>query len=367
MDAIQNQINTELISGYYKNKLSDMKKGVIAAIIIIVLLAIPTTLAITSGELFPEEVKPYKIGVVTELKSANDPYIMQFLLGVSYVRQTEDVYLMVISDDDDAGVSLDALYNIYECDMIITPGNSLNSYITEAARNHPDVQFVTIDGGFTKEELLKNMADIQFRSEESSYIAGYVAGKMTKTNVIGFIGGTDTPPIDRFYYGFKAGIDAAARETGKKIQVIRETIGTYDDMELGQDAATKMYTENNCDILFVAAGTSGIGAITAATILEKYIIGVDMDQNYLSPKQIIFSVIKDLPLVSQEVMLAYADKETYGGEIVSKGCGDSSVDVVGYISAVPEDIIEDAEVLKASIAAGKITVPYDKETYEALG
>ena len=344
-----------------------MKKGVIAAIIIIVLLAIPTTLAVTSGELFPEEVKPYKIGVVTDLKSADDPYIMQFLLGVSYVQQTEEVYLRVISDDpDDARMTLDALCGVYECDMIITPGNNLNSYIMEAARGHPNVQFVTIDGGFTKEELLKNMADIQFRSEESSYIAGYISGKMTKTNVIGFIGGTDTPPIDRFYYGFKAGIDAAARETGKKIQVIRETIGTYNDMELGQDTATKMYTENNCDILFAAAGTSGIGAITAATILEKYIIGVDMDQNYLSPKQIIFSVIKNLPLVSQEVMLAYADGETYGGKIISKGCGDSSVDVVGYISAVPEDVIEEAEVLKASIAAGKITVPYNKETYEAL-
>ena len=343
-----------------------MKKAAVAIIIIIVLLAIPTTLAIASGELFPEEEKQYKIGVVTEFESANDPYIMQFLLGVSYVRQAEEVYLRVVSDLNDTQTVLDGLCNTNGCNLIITAGNNLNTYMTDGALRHPDVQFITIDGGFSEEELPKNMADIQFRSEESSYIAGYIAGKMTQTNVIGFIGGTDTPPIDRFYYGFKAGIDAAARETWKKIQVIRETIGTYNDMELGQDTATKMYTENNCDILFAAAGTSGIGAITAATILEKYIIGVDMDQNYLSPKQIIFSVIKDLPLVSQEVMLAYADGETYGGEIVSKGCDDSSVDVVGFISAVPEGVIEEAEALKASIAAGKITVPYDKETYEAL-
>ena len=344
-----------------------MKKGVIAAIIIIVLLAIPTTLAITSGELFPEEVPPYKIGVATELESANDPYNLQFLLGVSSMRQTEDIYLRVISDVADAPEVLEKLCVINKCNMILIPGNNLNSNLVEVARKHPEVQFVTVDGGFTEEELPPNMADIQFKSEESSYIAGYIAGRMTKTNVIGFIGGTDSPPIDRFYYGFKAGIDAAARETGKKIQVIRETIGTYNDMELGQDTATKMYTEDNCDILFAAAGTSGIGAIVAATLLEKYIIGVDMDQNYLSPKYIIFSVIKNLPSVSTEIITKYAEGEVYSGHVITRGCSDSSVDVVGFISAVPESVIEDAATLKANIAAGKVTVPYDKETYEAFG
>ena len=343
-----------------------MKKAAVATIIIIVLLAIPTTLAIASGELFPEEEKQYKIGVVTEFESANDPYIMQFLLGVSYVRQAEEVYLRVVSDVNDTQKVLDGLCSTNECNLIITAGNNLNSYMRDGALRHPDVQFVTIDGGFTEEELPKNMADIQFRSEESSYIAGYIAGKMTQTNVIGFIGGTDTPPIDRFYYGFKAGIDAAARETGKKIQVIRETLGTYNDMALGHDVAERMYTIDNCDIIFAAAGTSGIGAIEAATILEKYIIGVDMDQNYLSPKYVIFSVIKDVPLVSTEVMMACADGKNYGGQILSRGCEDSSVDVVGFISAVPKFTYDDVKSLKERIATGKIIVPYDKETYEAL-
>ncbi|MDO5847189.1 MAG: BMP family ABC transporter substrate-binding protein [Methanocorpusculum sp.] len=343
-----------------------MKKGVVAVIIIIVLLAIPTTLAITSGELFPEEIPPYKIGVVTEFESANDPYVIQFLSGVSSVRQSKDVYLRIISDGGDAQNVIDELCRVNECNMIITTGNNIISAMKEAALRHPDVQFVTIDGGLTEEELPENMADIQFKSEESSYIAGYIAGKMTQTNVIGFIGGTDTPPIDRFYYGFKAGIDTAAREAKKEIRVVRETLGTYNDMELGYDAGVKMYTEDNCDIIFAAAGTSGIGAIAAATLLEKYVIGVDMDQNYLSPKYVIFSVIKDLPYVSSDVMLAYADGRNYGGQIISKGCTDSSVDVVGFISVVPKSAGDYVKSLKEMIAAGEITVPYNKETYEAF-
>ena len=256
--------------------------------------------------------------------------------------------------------------------MIITPGNSLNPYMTDAALRYPDVQFVTIDGGYTEEELPDNMADIQFRSEEASYIAGYLAGKMTETNVIGFIGGTDTPPIDRFYYGFKAGVDAAAHERGVKIQVLRETIGTYNDMQLGKDTAYRMYTEGNCDILFAAAGAAGTGAINAATVLEKYIIGVDIDQNYLSPKFVAFSVIKNIPDVSAEIMTRYAKGEVFGGKVIFRGYSESagdyfSVDVAGYIPAVPESAIENADVLKANIAAGRITVPYDRETYEALG
>lgn len=344
--------------------MENRKKVLITILIIIGLLAVPTTLAITTGELFPEEEKPYRIGVLVDFDTT-DAYAIEFLKGVSVVRQTGDVYLSALSDIDTAPMALEQLCSKNMCNMVLAAGDSFNSYLNEAALRYPEIQFVTIDGGYTDEELRDNIADFQFKIEEASYPAGYIAGMMTETNVIGFIGGTDTPPIDRFYYGFKAGIDAAAREKGERIQVVKETIGSYHDKELGYAAAEKMYTEDNCDIILAAAGSSGIGAVTAATILEKYVICVDTDLNYFSPKYVLCSVIKDIRDVSIDVMTKYAKGEVSGGHIVPLGISDLSVDVVGFIAAVPDSLIEDAELLKDKISAGKITVPYDRETYEA--
>ena len=157
-----------------------MKKVLIIILIIIVLLAIPATFVITSGVLSPEEEKTYRIGAVTEFVSVTDPYTIGFLQGVSVIQQTEDVYLSVLSDADTAPAILEQLCSKNKCNMIITAGTNISSDVKDAALRHPDVQFVTIDGGFTAETVPKNVADIQFRSEESSYIAGYLAGNNKK-------------------------------------------------------------------------------------------------------------------------------------------------------------------------------------------
>ena len=124
--------------------------------------------------------------------------------------------------------------------------------------------------------------------------AGYAAGMVTKTGIIGFMGGVQTEIVEDFYYGFAAGIEQAERERGMQIELLVDYTGSFTDAQLGYDSAMEMYNAG-ADIVYQVAGTSGTGAIIAAEETGKYVIGVDVDQSYLAPDNVIFSVVKHIP------------------------------------------------------------------------
>ena len=138
--------------------------------------------------------------------------------------------------------------------------------IKKQAENYPDVNFAIVDE--TYEEIPSNVTPILFRANEAAYLTGLIAGKVTKTNEVGFIGGMDNPVVNQFEYGYKAGVVDANNSASVKAQYA----GTFADAAKGKSIANQMYA-NNVDIILSAAGGTGIGAIESAKEQNKYAIG----------------------------------------------------------------------------------------------
>lgn len=142
--------------------------------------------------------------------------------------------------------------------------------ILAAAGNYPEQKYAIIDNDYG-DATPDNVLGVLFKEEEPSYLVGLIAGKMTQSNKIGFIGGMDVPVINRFRFGFLAGVKAANPDAVVDVQFVNAF----------NDPAKEKLLLIKCmlrvDIIFHAAGDSGNGAIEAAKEQNKWVIGVDRD------------------------------------------------------------------------------------------
>ncbi|MBO3445991.1 BMP family ABC transporter substrate-binding protein, partial [Clostridium sp. CCUG 7971] len=171
-------------------------------------------------------------------------------------------------------------------DLIIGVGFKLKDAILSAAKNYPDQKFAIVDADY-EDKTPNNVTCITFSEEQAGYVVGLVAGKMTKTNKVGFIGGIKGVVIKRFEVGYKAGV----KEANPNAKVIDQYANTFTDSAKGKSIAQQMYA-NGADIIFSAAGDVGLGAIEVAKEQGKFAIGVDRDQNEVAPNTVITSAMK---------------------------------------------------------------------------
>ena len=144
-----------------------------------------------------------------------------------------------------------------DVDMVIGVGNTMKDDIKTEAENYPDKQFMIIDE--TYDEIPSNVTPVLFRENEAAYLTGLIAGRMTKANNVGFIGGMDFPVIQRFECGYIAGV----KEANAKADIKTQYAGTFGDTAKGKSIANQMYG-NGADIILSAAGGPGLGAIESA-------------------------------------------------------------------------------------------------------
>ena len=174
-----------------------------------------------------------------------------------------------------------------EADLVVGVGFQVGNAILEAAKAYPEQSFAAIDS--TYEEELDNLRSITFNEEEAGYLTGLVAGKMTKTNTIGWIGGLDIPSCSNFYIGFEKG----AKEVNQDIKVLKQFTNSFTDAAKGRVVAEQMVSED-ADIVFMAAGGGNAGALEVVRENNIKAIGVDMPNNYLAPEHIITSALKNV-------------------------------------------------------------------------
>ena len=165
--------------------------------------------------------------------------------------------------------------------------------------------FGLIDYNGKEEDLEEFMTGIKFVSSESSYLAGIAAGKLTKTNKIGFVGGENLEVIREFKNGFFAGVLSVNPEC----ELYFDYVNSFGNSTKGYELATNQYNEG-VDIIFQAAGQSGYGVIKAAEDSDRYAIGVDTDQSYRSPDHVITSVIKNVRSAVTEVTEYFLEGRT---------------------------------------------------------
>ncbi|MDE2442905.1 MAG: BMP family ABC transporter substrate-binding protein [Methanocorpusculum sp.] len=303
-------------------------------------------------------------GLVVDIRNAEDSFNAQAVAGLN--RSAEEgvaVALVYVANNDSDAAAAFADLESKRPAVILSTGNSLTEYFAESARKNPDLHYATFDGTFNADSGMPgNMMNVLFRSEEPSYLAGYLAGMMTKTQTIGFIGGMEIPAVDRFYYGYRAGAELAAEERGQNISVEKAVVGNFYDRETAKLLADKMY-DGGADVVLQAAGDAGLGVIEAAKEREKYVIGVDMDQRDRAPENVLTSVTKNLEEAVYQTITAYVNGEEYDGEEIWLGLADNAVGLAPLHPAVPDAVAEKIAELSQMIKEEKIDPPATAEEY----
>ncbi|KGX90547.1 ABC transporter substrate-binding protein [Pontibacillus halophilus JSM 076056 = DSM 19796] len=188
--------------------------------------------------------------------------------------------------------------------------------IEKLAEEYPDQQFAIIDSV----SELPNVSSITFKENEGSYLIGLIAGMRTETNEVGFIGGEDTEVIQRFETGFVNGV----KDANKEATIQTTYTGSFDDDQLGAEAARKMI-EQDADFLFPVAGYTGLGVLEEAQKSNIYAFGVDSDQFFLAEKAVVTSMLKRIDNAVYDLAKSVADKESLTGDHTVLGLKEDGV------------------------------------------
>ncbi|OPJ55771.1 BMP family lipoprotein [Alkalithermobacter paradoxus] len=303
-----------------------------------------------------------KVGMVTDVGGVNDQSFNQS--AWEGLQKGEKDYGIRISyqesnQEADYAPNIEILVD-QNTDLIWGVGFKMGKAIEEAAENYPDFKFGIID--YAYEKTPENVVGVVFKEEEASYLVGLIAGKMTQTNRVGFIGGMDVPVIQKFQYGFMAGVKKANPDAIVDVQYAN----AFNDPARGKAIARQMY-QRGADIIFHAAGDTGTGMIEAAREEGKFAIGVDRDQNDLAPENVITSAMKRVDNAIYEVSKRLADGNFPGGTTIVYGLKEGGVDIAPTTSKnVPQEILDFVEAQKQEIIDGKFTVPSTEAELNAM-
>ena len=242
---------------------------------------------------------------------------------------------------------------------IIAVGFAYATPLGEVAKANPDVHFAIVDDSSLAD--VPNVASLTFAEEQGSYLVGVAAAKKSTTGKVGFVGGVNTPLIQKFQAGFEAGVKAtnpSATVTSKYISEPPDFSG-FNAPDKGETIATGMYNDG-IDVIYAAAGGSGAGVFKAAKATGNYAIGVDSDQ-YNIPS---LADVKDVIITS---MLKKVDVATWdfiasavnGAPISGQHVYSLENDGVGYSTSggFITEYVPDIEKAKEAILDGSITVP----------
>lgn len=226
--------------------------------------------------------------------------------------------------------------------------------IADVAPAYPDVKFIWIDN--ETEEPIPNVLNITYAQNEGSFLAGYIAAAMSKTGVVGAVGGEDQPVINDFIVGYKQG--AAAYDP--KVKVVTNYANSYDDPAKGKECALAL-ADQKADVIFQIASAAGDGVFEAAKERGIYAIGVDSDQKYIDPEVIICSMKKEVgnSIYDAVKALLAGDSSKWGSTWVadmSNGYVGIGYGEEGSTQQVSDEIKAAVEEMEQKIISGEIQV-----------
>jgi basic membrane protein A and related proteins len=235
---------------------------------------------------------------------------------------------------------------------IVMTGFSWAESLDKVATDFPDLQFAIVDMVVDK----PNIRSIVFKEQEGSYIVGLLAGMASETKKVGFIGGMDIPLIRRFGCGYVGGAKAAGA-TEVIQNMTGDTPAAWNDPTKGGEIA-KTQIDQGADVVYAAAGGTGVGVLQAAADAGKLGIGVDSNQNGLQPGKVLTSMLKRVDTAVYGAFMDAKDGKLAGG-INDLGLKEGGVDYAmddNNKDLITAEMKEAAEKAKADIIAGTITV-----------
>ncbi|UER67560.1 BMP family protein [Borrelia sp. BU AG58] len=222
-----------------------------------------------------------------------------------------------------------------------------------------------IDYGSLGIKVPRNGLGIKFRHQEGAFLAGYVAAKMSRRGKVGFLSLPFLEYLEDFLVGFQAG--ALYANPRVRVFVKRLFASGFYDKSSGKFAAKHMYVNDGVDVIFPVAGIASLGVFEAAKELGpgRYAIGVDRDQAYLAPENIITSVIKDVGKAIYDLSVdAIKNKNFRGGRIVEQGLKEGVIDIVKDPSIIGDKLVEDLFKLQNDIIERELIVPATKYEFD---
>ena len=249
---------------------------------------------------------------------------------------------------------------------VVTTGFAIASSIEEVAKDYPDTKFVNIDGWLP--EIPANVQLIAFQEHQGSYLVGMMAAMATKTGTVGFIGGMDVPLIRHFGCGFAQG----AKSVNADINIVANMTGTtptaWNDPVKGSELA-KAQISQGADVIYAAAGGTGVGVLQTAADEGILSIGVDSNQNHLHSGKVLTSMLKRVDVAVYNAMTAGEGLETGGMTVL--GLAEDGVGVAmdeHNAALVTAEMTAAVEEARAQIIAGDLNVVsyYENDSCPAI-
>ncbi|PNR94822.1 BMP family protein [Petrotoga sp. 9PWA.NaAc.5.4] len=273
-------------------------------------------------------------------------------------------------------------------DLVVGVGFLMSDVLFSVAAQYPDTYFIGIDIEPSPGQIIPgNLALYTFKEEEAGFLLGYIAASMSKTNKVGFIGGLEIPPVKRYEIGYKSGVKAYNDIKGKKVEVITGYVGSFTDAGKTKQIALSQYNLG-ADIVFTGVTTGAV--IDAAKekgssfyelpmnaplhqIIDKYyekgmgyfVIGYDMDQDFMAPGYVLTSSRKKVDVATFEgISSAIFDRVFQSGHHVL-GIADDAVGLsqMKYTKGmVPNEAIAELAYLEKLVKDKEISIPNNESS-----
>ena len=331
-----------------------MRKKVMAAVLTAAMVAsvsaMPQMVAAADDE--------FKIGLITDVGGVNDGSFNQSAWeGLEKAGEELGVEVNYLESATDADYQPNMETFVDEdYDLIISVGYMLADATREAAEANPDTKFAIIDDSSID---LPNVTSLMFKAEQASYLVGYVAGLTTKTNNIGFVVGMTNETMNQFGYGYCAG----AIDANPDITVQQFNANSFADSATGKTMANTAIT-NGADIVFQAAGATGLGVIEACQEAGVYAIGVDSDQSSIAPKTVLTSAMKRVDNAVYDAVQELIDDKLEGC-VQTFDLAAGGVDIAPSQDLISDDVIKAVDEVKEKIISGDVVIPDNKDDFEA--
>ncbi len=247
-------------------------------------------------------------------------------------------------------------------DVIITVGFMLGDATKKMAQKYPQVRFTIVD--FSYDPSLDNVVGLVFAEEQSGFMAGALAGLMSKSKIVGMVAGVEIPPVIRFRKGYEAGVKHVCADC----EVLGVYIDSFIDPARGKTAAMSQIDEG-ADVIFGGGGTTGSGAILGATQAGVWSIGVDQDEYLTTFKEgrtpgankLLSSAMKRVDNAVYGAVKQAVEGKFSGGTVkfdASNG-GTGLAPFHETEASVPDEVKTKLKVIAADLKSGKLTVKID--------
>ena len=239
-------------------------------------------------------------------------------------------------------------------DLVLTAGYQMGAPLAKVAPDFSDTKFAIFDVVLD----VPNVASVNYKANEGSFLVGAIAALKSESRKIGYIGGADVLLLHEFEAGYIAGVHAVNPDAVVSVEYISDDETGFGMPDRAKEIALAQYA-SGIDVIYVAAGGSGNGVLEAAREQQKFVIWVDSNGNYLEPGIVLTSMVKELSASVIKVITETAAGTFIGGARylgLEDGGVSYAVDEHNQ-SLLSDEIFDRVESLKAQIVAGEITVP----------